>query len=97
MYLASEPIKDIAQRRGGVPDEKIVMSGLPIRRDFALQYDALSGDRTTDVGRAHVASVKASLGLDPNRRMVLVMGGGREWDPSRTSSTRCTRSCARRA
>ncbi len=76
MYLASEPIKDIAQRRGGVPDEKIVMSGLPIRRDFALQYDALSGDRTTDVGRAHVASVKASLGLDPNRRMVLVMGGG---------------------
>ena len=37
MYLASEPIKKIAQARSGVPDEKIVMSGLPIRYDFAAQ------------------------------------------------------------
>ena len=76
MYLASEPIKKIAQKWRGVPDDKIVMSGLPIRRDFALQSKSLSGDRTTDVGRAHVARTKGILGLDPSRRMVLVMGGG---------------------
>lgn len=46
MYLASEPIKKIAQARSGVPDEKIVMSGLPIRYDFAAQgtLDCLSID-----------------------------------------------------
>ena len=94
MYLASEPIKKIAQKWRGVPDDKIVMSGLPIRRDFALHSKSLSGDRTTDVGRAHVARTKGILGLDPSRRMVLVMGAS---DPSPTSSTSCTRSSAPRA
>jgi 1,2-diacylglycerol 3-beta-galactosyltransferase len=75
MYLASEPIKAIAQKRGGVPDEKIVMSGLPIRYDFAAQADAM-GDRTTEEGRAHQKKVREQLNIDPNKRMVLVMGGG---------------------
>jgi len=75
MYLASEPIKAIAQKRGGVPDEKIVMSGLPIRYDFAAQADAM-GDRTTEEGRAHQKRVREQLNIDPNKRMVLVMGGG---------------------
>lgn len=75
MYLASEPIKAIAQARGGVPDEKIVMSGLPIRYDFAKQADAI-GDRTTPEGKAHQAKIREGLGIDTNKRMVLVMGGG---------------------
>ncbi|KAL7455410.1 hypothetical protein ACHAWC_006956, partial [Mediolabrus comicus] len=75
MYLASEPIKAIAQKRGGVPDEKIVMSGLPIRYDFAAQADAM-GDRTTEEGKAHQRSIREELNINPNKRMVLVMGGG---------------------
>eukprot|EP00985_Skeletonema_marinoi_P035247 scaffold46035_cov204-Skeletonema_marinoi.AAC.4 len=75
MYLASEPIKAIAQKRGGVPDEKIVMSGLPIRYDFAAQADAM-GDRTTDEGKAHQQKIREELNIDPNKKIILVMGGG---------------------
>ncbi|KAL7532898.1 hypothetical protein ACHAXR_008050 [Thalassiosira sp. AJA248-18] len=75
MYLASEPIKEIAHSRGGVPDEKIVMSGLPIRYDFASQADAM-GDRTTEEGKAHQAKIREQLNIDTNKRMILVMGGG---------------------
>ena len=75
MYLASEPIKAIAQRRGGVPEEKIVMSGLPIRYDFAAQADAM-GDRTTETGKGHQRKIREQLNIDPNKRMILVMGGG---------------------
>lgn len=75
MYLASEPIKAIAQARGNVPDEKIVMSGLPIRYDFARQADAM-GDRTTEAGKAHQMKIREELNIPTNKRMVLVMGGG---------------------
>jgi len=75
MYLASEPIKEIAKDRGKVPDEKIVMSGLPIRYDFAAQADAMV-DRTTPQGKAHQAKIREKLNIDTNKRMVLVMGGG---------------------
>ncbi|KAL3781256.1 hypothetical protein HJC23_012806 [Cyclotella cryptica] len=75
MYLASKPIKAIAQVRCGVPDEKIVMSGLPIRYDFAKQADAM-GDRTTPEGKAHQAKIREGLEIDTNKRMVLVVGGG---------------------
>ncbi len=75
MYLASEPIKAIAQKRGSVPDDKIVMSGLPIRYDFAAQADAM-GDRTTEEGKAHQKKIRDELNIDPNKRMILVMGGG---------------------
>lgn len=75
MYLASEPIKQIAHARGGVPDDKIVMSGLPIRYDFAAQADAM-GDRTTEEGKAYQAKVREQLNIDTKKRMVLVMGGG---------------------
>ncbi|KAL7549086.1 hypothetical protein ACHAWF_012359 [Thalassiosira exigua] len=75
MYLASDPIKNTAQEHGSVPDEKIVMSGLPIRHDFAAQADAM-GDRTSEQGKLYQAKVRESIGIDPNKRMVLVMGGG---------------------
>lgn len=85
MYLASEPIKQIAQKHRGVAEDKIAMIGLPIRRDFAVQSNAMGGDRTTDIGIAHRKVVRTSLGIinddnnnnnDPTRRMILVMGGG---------------------
>jgi 1,2-diacylglycerol 3-beta-galactosyltransferase len=75
MYLASEPIKAIAQKRQSVPEEKIVMSGLPIRYDFAAQADAM-GDRTTEEGKAHQKKIREELNIDPKKRMILVMGGG---------------------
>jgi len=75
IYLASDPIKEIAQRRRGIPDEKITMSGLPIRHDFAVQADAM-GDRTTEQGKAHQAKIREQLNLDTKKKVVLVMGGG---------------------
>ena len=75
IYLASEPIKQIAQNRGGVPDEKIMMSGLPIRYDFAKEANAM-GDRTTPEGKAYQMKMKEKLNINTNKRMILVMGGG---------------------
>lgn len=75
IYLASEPIKQIALKRGKVPDSKIVMIGLPIRYDFAAQADAMV-DRTTEEGKAHQVQMREQLKIATNKRMVLVMGGG---------------------
>lgn len=75
MYLASPRMKKLARRRGSTPDEKIVMSGLPIRHDFAVQSNQL-GDRTTAVGREYMSGMKTKLGIDTERPMILVMGGG---------------------
>ena len=65
----------LAKRRGRIRSDQLVMSGLPIRHDFAVQAERL-GDRTTEEGRAYQAQIRAALGLDPAKRMVLVMGGG---------------------
>jgi 1,2-diacylglycerol 3-beta-galactosyltransferase len=51
------------------------MSGLPIRHDFAVEADRL-GDRTTPEGKAYQREVRRELGLDPEKHVVLVMGGG---------------------
>jgi 1,2-diacylglycerol 3-beta-galactosyltransferase len=51
------------------------MTGLPIRHDFAVQAEAM-GDRTTPAGKAYQRAMKEDLGIDPDRPMVLVMGGG---------------------
>jgi 1,2-diacylglycerol 3-beta-galactosyltransferase len=75
MYVASERIRKLAKRRGKTPDDRLVMSGLPIRHDFAIQAENL-GDRTSKEGKAYQKSVREELGLDPNKQMVLVMGGG---------------------
>ncbi|KAL7581226.1 hypothetical protein ACA910_006006 [Epithemia clementina (nom. ined.)] len=75
MYLASDSLYRKARRRGRTPPEKIVMSGLPIRHDFAIQADAL-GDRTTPEGLSYQMSKKTELGIDPNKPMILMMGGG---------------------
>jgi 1,2-diacylglycerol 3-beta-galactosyltransferase len=75
MYLAGDRIRKLAKRRGGTPDRKIVMSGLPIRHDFAVEAERL-GERTSAEGRAHQRRVRGELGLNPDKQMVLVMGGG---------------------
>ena len=75
MYLASESLYRKARRRGRTPAENIVMSGLPIRHDFAVEANAL-GDRNSPEGLVYQASVKRELGVDPDKPMILLMGGG---------------------
>lgn len=75
LFVASDRIRRLAKRRGRVPDEKIVMAGLPIRNDFATQSTQM-GDRTTTAGKDYQATMKQQLGLDRNKPVVLVMGGG---------------------
>lgn len=77
LFVASEAIKELAKQRGKVPDDKIVMSGLPIRNDFSVQASQM-GDRHSDGGKVYQKSVRDSLGLRRYRdsKIVLVMGGG---------------------
>ena len=75
MYLASESMRKLARRRGGTPEDRIVMSGLPIRHDFAVQAEYM-GDRTSDAGKEYQRSVRNRLALEKDKPMVLVMGGG---------------------
>jgi UDP-N-acetylglucosamine:LPS N-acetylglucosamine transferase len=76
MFVGSEQIYKLAQARGKVPDEKLVISGLPIRHEFMVQADQL-GDRMSPEGRAYQRTVREDLGLSHvTRKTVLVMGGG---------------------
>uniref|UniRef100_A0A7S1Y4B8 monogalactosyldiacylglycerol synthase n=1 Tax=Grammatophora oceanica TaxID=210454 RepID=A0A7S1Y4B8_9STRA len=76
MFVGSQQVWDLAQARGKVPDEKLVMSGLPIRHDFAVQAEAL-GDRMSEQGKAYQAKVRQELELPRfDKPTLLVMGGG---------------------
>mmetsp|Transcript_10456 Transcript_10456/g.29868 ORF Transcript_10456/g.29868 Transcript_10456/m.29868 type:complete len:733 (+) Transcript_10456:189-2387(+) len=76
MFVGSTQIYDLAKDRGKVPDEKLVLVGLPIRHDFAVQAEKL-GDRVSPEGQAYQRSVREKLGLPAvNRKTLLVMGGG---------------------
>ena len=75
IFVASDRLAKLAKRRGRIQKDKLVMSGLPIRHDFAVQAERL-GDRTSAQGREYQSKIKTRLGLDPQKRMVLVMGGG---------------------
>jgi 1,2-diacylglycerol 3-beta-galactosyltransferase len=75
IYVASERIRKIAKRRGRFPDDKIVMTGLPIRQSFTEEAEKL-GDRTSEAGKAYQKEVREALSVDTDRQMVLVMGGG---------------------
>ena len=77
LFVASDVIRDLAMQRGKVPIEKIVMSGLPIRHDFAVQAEKM-GDRHSPEGREYRNFVRDQLGLGGyvDHRTVLVMGGG---------------------
>jgi hypothetical protein len=77
LFVASEAIRELARVRGKVPEEKIVMSGLPIRNDFSVSSQKM-GERHSPEGKVYQRSIRDVLGLHRYRRhkMVLVMGGG---------------------
>ena len=76
MFVGSEQVKELAMVRGKVPEDKILLLGLPIRHDFAVQAEKL-GDRHSETGAAYQRQVRRDLGLPyDDRKTVLVMGGG---------------------
>lgn len=76
MFVGSENVKELAKSRGKVPEEKLVMAGLPIRHDFAIQAENL-GDRYSEDGKAYQVIVRSDLGLKyVDRKTILLMGGG---------------------
>ena len=77
LFVASEAIRNLARERGKVPEEKIVMSGLPIRHDFSTRSQKM-GVRHSDSGRQYQQLIRQELGYDSlkHHKMVLVMGGG---------------------
>jgi UDP-N-acetylglucosamine:LPS N-acetylglucosamine transferase len=78
MFVGSEQVKALAKARGKVSDEKLVMAGLPIRHDFAIQAELL-GDRMSAEGRAYQQYVRGPKVLNlpcVDRKTLLVMGGG---------------------
>lgn len=76
MFVGSEKVKALAKARGKVPDEKLVLAGLPIRHDFAIQAEKL-GDRMSPAGQAYQVQMRTELGLPhTDRPTILAMGGG---------------------
>ena len=75
LYVASERLFNEARKRAGTPEENIVRSGLPIRHEFAVQKEKL-GDRTSDGGKLYQREIRETLGLSPDKSVVLIMGGG---------------------
>ena len=75
LYVASERLFNLARRRGGTAKDDIAMAGLPIRHGFAVEAEKL-GDRTTEAGKEYQKEVRKALGINPDKPMVLVMGGG---------------------
>jgi 1,2-diacylglycerol 3-beta-galactosyltransferase len=76
IFVASERLRKLARRRGFIPKSKIVMAGLPIRQDFHEHATALGGDRTSPQGKAYRGKVRNALGIEPNSKAILLMGGG---------------------
>jgi UDP-N-acetylglucosamine:LPS N-acetylglucosamine transferase len=76
MFVGSEKVKELAMSRGKVPEEKLVLAGLPIRHDFAVQSENM-GDRTSPEGREYQRKVRQDLQLPyADRKTILMMGGG---------------------
>jgi 1,2-diacylglycerol 3-beta-galactosyltransferase len=78
LFVGSDQIRDLAKRRGKVPEEKIIKIGLPIRHDFAEQSEKL-GDRMSPSGKEYQRSVQKELELpytEGDFKTILVMGGG---------------------
>lgn len=62
MFIASQAIEKLAIERGKVPRDKLVMSGLPIRCEFAIEAERL-GERTTLEGKIYQLQMRGYLGL----------------------------------
>ena len=75
LFVGSPQIHELARGRG-IPEEKLVLVGLPIRHDFAVESEKL-GDRMSEAGRKYQCEVRGKLGLPAvDRKTLLVMGGG---------------------
>jgi UDP-N-acetylglucosamine:LPS N-acetylglucosamine transferase len=75
MFVGSPQIYKLARERR-IPEDKLVLIGLPIRHDFAVESERL-GDRMSEHGKEYQRQVRANLGLPAvNRKTLLVMGGG---------------------
>ena len=70
-YVASELVKARLSLRYGVPEERILVTGIPVRREFTEKPD--------------LAGARAELGLDPARPVVLFMSSGFTPGPIRKS------------
>jgi UDP-N-acetylglucosamine:LPS N-acetylglucosamine transferase len=76
MFVGSEKVKELAMSRGKVPEEKLVLAGLPIRHDFALQAENM-GDRMSPEGKSYQQKIRKELQLPhSDRKTILMMGGG---------------------
>jgi len=75
LFVGSPQIHDLARAKG-IPEDKLVLVGLPIRHDFAVESKAL-GDRLGEEGKIYQCQVREKLGLPAtDRKTLLVMGGG---------------------
>ncbi|MFV1958396.1 MAG: glycosyltransferase [Planctomycetota bacterium] len=68
-YVASDLVRARLNLRYGVPDPNILVTGIPVRRPFTARQD--------------LAVIRAKLGLDPARPVVLFMSGGFSSGPMR--------------
>lgn len=76
MFVGSDKVKELAMSRGKVPEEKLVLAGLPIRHDFAIQSEHM-GDRMSPEGIEYQRKVRQDLQLPhTDRKTILMMGGG---------------------
>jgi len=76
MFVGSEQVRELAKVRGKVPEEILVLVGLPIRHDFSVQSEML-GDRFSSEGKDYERKVREELDLPyTDRHTILVMGGG---------------------
>ena len=81
IFLASDSITELAVKRGKIPRDKIVRSGLPIRHEFAVHANKMGPDGRASTEQAvpyrmSIRRDKLDLCPDPDHKVVLVMGGG---------------------
>lgn len=75
LFVGSPQIHELARQKG-IPEDKLVLVGLPIRHDFAIQSEKL-GDRMSESGKAYQRQIREKLELPAmDRKTLLVMGGG---------------------
>jgi 1,2-diacylglycerol 3-beta-galactosyltransferase len=77
MFIASQQIQELAIKRGKVPKRKLVMSGLPIRKDFAIQATCLgAGGRNSIQGNIYQMQVRDMLGIGHYDAEGMIHGNG---------------------
>lgn len=77
LFVGSTQIYKLALAKG-IPEEKLILVGLPIRYDFAVESERLGdGGRMSEAGKDHQRQVREKLRLPAaDRKTLLVMGGG---------------------